>query len=151
MIWFTHENHYQQIMNLFLYHFGRLTIKSLLPRKIVLISFQVISCLMEAELISYQMMHLIISSLYFPFTFKDYVWQITLQEFNISIFHKQTGFKQDLYFVKLFIMQAFGQFMEILNSRISSHKIRTQKTFLFFECVCVFLIHTRTSKMPAHL
>lgn len=44
-------------------------------------------------------------------------------------------------------IQGFGQFVGRLNSRVSLHKIRNQKTF--FGCVGIFL-HKRTSKMPTH-
>lgn len=58
-----------------------------------------------------------------------------LLEFSISIFEvfeSKQAFQHSLYFVKLFIILVSGQFMGILNSRISLHTIQNQEKFLEF-------------------
>lgn len=61
-VWYgsSEETTISKLWVTFLFHFGRLTIKSLFPRKLILISLEVVNYLMEAEAIYViKLMHLI--------------------------------------------------------------------------------------------
>lgn len=121
MIWFFWGTTISKLWVTFLFHFGRLTIKSLFPRKLILISLEVVNYLMEAEAIYViKLMHLITYFNNFPLRIIQYQH---LKHSKANRLFKMLCFCKTSYNVR------FWSFMRILNLKID--KIRKQNIFSF--------------------